>query len=148
MVKGLARLRAQFGAVPEIVRSELVVSMERAANKLVREIRALIPRRSGALAATVGWTWGAVPRGSLVVARSSRGAGYGRIVLKIYVGNSDLVATGRGTLADLARWQEFGTRRMAANPYFYPVIRANRSNLRSSLRSAIARANRKLKTVK
>jgi HK97 gp10 family phage protein len=42
-----------------------------------------------------------------------------------------------------ARFQEFGTVKMTANPFFYPAWRANRKRVKGAITRAVKRAVRK-----
>lgn len=153
MVAGLDKVRAQLNAVPELVRRELIREMERSANEMVKDMRALVPVRSGVLRASIGWTWGDVPAGALKIGQV-RGRSYGRLAITIYAGNR---------AAYYARFVEFGTRPHAVGrnasldrglrqdgiglhpgasprPFFYPVYRANRRRVRARLSRAVTRA--------
>ena len=51
-----------------------------------------------------------------------------------------IVTNERGQRFQNARIQEFGTKERAANPYFYPAYRANRSRVRAAMTRAIRKA--------
>lgn len=136
MVQGVAALHARFQAVPKKVRVEVAKQLEKEAEKLVREMRAIAPKRSGDLASAIRWTWGEAPAGSLVLARSRGGQDFGKVAITVYV------AAGGDAVPDAfyARFQEFGTIHMPANPFFFPVYRANKRRIRSNLTRAVKRA--------
>lgn len=143
MVKGLGALHQRFTAIPENVRTEVAAQMEVEANKLVRQMRAVAPKDSGQLAASIGWTWGDAPEGSLSIG-TIRGNEYGKVKITIYAGGPQTVVKNkRGMEFQLARLQEFGTKRMPANPFFFPTYRSNEKNIRSSLSRAVTRAVKK-----
>ena len=145
MVKGLAEHRRRFRRVMPAVRKELVRVLEREAGKIVREMKSIAPtlqkpdkrRRIGALRGSIGWTWGDAPAGSIAILQSPRGGQYGKIFITIYAGS-------RGTEEDAfyAHFLEFGTVKMAAQPYFFPVFRANRARVRGNLTRAVNRGMR------
>ena len=134
MVKGVERVRAKIRALAQDeVRDELRRVLEKSAEEMVREMRILAPKgRTGRLVGSIDWTWGDAPAGTITVGRSRASDLDMRIT--IYAG---------GGKAFYARFQEFGTKTMAANPFFFPVYRANRSRVKGRVNRALNRAVRK-----
>lgn len=144
MVNGVAALRAKFNRVPELVRDELIAAMEKSAAEMVSEMNAIAPIPE----ITAGWTWGDMPKGAMRIGKF-RGSEYGRIAITIY---ATAVDKDFGDFPAIARWFEFGTAprtqkttgrftgRIAAQPYFYPVIRGNKSRVKGSLTRAVNKA--------
>lgn len=131
MVTGQAQLHARFNRVPNIVKRELEKQIEKEAEKLVKQIRVLAPRgKTGDMAKSIGWTWGDVPRGALKIGQSF-GNEYGKLSATIYVG------------AFYSGFVEFGTVKMPASPFFFPIYRANKQNIKSNLSRAVTRAMKK-----
>lgn len=134
MVKGLEELHRRFQAVPQIVRNEVVKELEKAASELVREMQSLAPKgTTRKLVNSIGWTWGDAPKGSLTIGKVANRE-YGKLSITIYAGGDE---------AFYARFQEFGTRNMPANPFFYPVYRSNKSRIKGRLSRAVTRAVKK-----
>lgn len=153
-VKGQQALRRRLAKVPKKVRKAIKAELERSANELVREMKALVPvGETGALRDSIGWTWGDAPAGSMKIG-TFRSKEYGKISVTIYAGNED---------AFYAHFVEFGTRPhsvaenasvdrglrqdkgvmhpgAAAKPFFYPVYRANKRRLKGRLTRAINKA--------
>lgn len=50
------------------------------------------------------------------------------------------IKTGKGGEYDFARAQEFGTQKEPAHPFFYPIWRARRKDVRAAVRSAVKAA--------
>lgn len=142
MVQGIEALRAKLARFEVALQIELVAEMERQAAKVVTDMKRLVPVDSGALRDSIGWTWGDAPAGAVRVGtiRGGRTAGrsYGKIAITIYAGtrNKSLGSAD----AFYARFQEFGTRKMAANPFFFPVWRANKSAVKAGMGRAVKRA--------
>lgn len=161
MVKGLDKMRAQLKAVPADIRVAVVAAMEKSANEVVREMKAAAPRgKTLKLVKSIGWTWGDVPKGSVTVGKVA-GNEYSRLAIKIYAGGSEGTARKQakssgsrpsdqkrsGTFdADNAKYQEFGTSKMAANPFFFPVYRSNKPRIKGRITRAITGAVKKRKT--
>lgn len=143
MVTGVAELHAKLAEVPQLVQDEVVQEMEKSAALLVSEMKALVPEDEGDLKSSIGWSWGDAPAGSLTIG-SFRGREFGKLKITIYAGNSTTIVTNkRGIEFQNARLQEFGTVNMAANPYFFPVFRANKTRIRSNISRAVTRAFKK-----
>jgi hypothetical protein len=140
VVNGVAQLRAKFARVPELVKDELMVAMEKSAKEMVSEMNALAPIPE----IVVGWTWGEVPKGALKIGQF-KGSDYGRIAITIY---ATAVESDFGNFPAIARWFEFGTAprqhktgkstgQISAQPYFYPVVRSNKSRVRGRMTRAV-----------
>lgn len=150
MVKGVEKFRARMRDMPENVREELVVSMQRAADRLVDEIRVVMYTRTPLTDAEVevNWTWGEAPVGAITIGTvhggRNKGLQYEKMKVTVY-------AVGRGIRA---RWFERGTPerrhksgkpvgKIKATPFFYPTYRANRDGIKRAMTSAVRRAVRK-----
>jgi hypothetical protein len=145
MVEGVAQFRRRMQAIPAKVEKEVRREIERVVPQLVSQMEFINPL-PGAI--RIDWTWGAPPRGALALAQS-RPDGNG-IRATIYATSRE----GRfaDLFADMARAFEFGTGprfqrrtgrftgRMPAQPYFFPVYRAERRRARSAITRAVRRA--------
>lgn len=140
MVQGAERLRARFKAVPQKVIDEVAKVIEAQAEKIVADMKRLVPVDTGALRDSIGWTWGDAPKGSISVGKV-RGKSFDQAAITIYAGTRDK-SLGSAD-AFYARFQEFGTVKMPANPFFYPAWRANKTRARSAMKRAVSRAIRK-----
>ena len=142
-VQGLDRLGKKLKRLPELAREEIAKAMEQSANEIVDMAKSLAPRDSGDLEASIGWTWGDAPKGSMVIGSVRRkGAGVGNLVITIYAGGGD---------AYYARFVEFGTSPftnggkfsgstnpgISAQPFFYPAYRATRKRAKGRVTRAI-----------
>lgn len=109
--------------------------MEEGAAEIVAIMKATVSVKSGALRDSIGWTWGDVPAGSFVIAdvRSGKNAGmqYATLRIKIYAGNRE---------AFYGAWQEFGTSKMPAQPFFYHVWKEHRPKFRRRIATAVRKA--------
>ena len=134
MVQGLDKLNARWGAIPGKVRAAVSDEMEKIAQEVVRDMRRGAPKDSGELVRSIDWTWGDVPKGTLTIGTVG-GSEYGSLRITIYAGGKN----GDGD-AFYARFQEFGTVKMPANPFFYPVWRARRRSIKGRITRAINKA--------
>lgn len=136
-MQGQAALKARFEAVPQKIRDALALELEKQATKIVAEMQRIVPVDTGALRESIGWTWGDAPKGSISVGRV-KGKQYAKMSITIYVGTRDK-SLGSAD-AYYARFQEFGTVKMAANPFFFPTWRANKMRARSAMTRAVRKA--------
>lgn len=130
MVEGLDRLKRRFDAIPQAVRDAAKAELERAAQEVVDTMRRFAPVESGDLRDSINWTWGDAPAGTMTIGTVG-GTEYGALRITIYAGGKD---------AFYARFQEFGTVKMPAHPFFYPAWRSKKRKLRGRLSRAISKA--------
>lgn len=138
MAKLSPRIVAKLKQIPDVAVDAARLAMEEGAQEIVEAMRALAPKgESGDLRDSIGWTWGDLPAGTFMIdeIRSGRGQGeqYATLRLKIYAGGGD---------AFYARFHEFGTKSMAANPFFFPVWKKMRAKYRRDIRARVRAAIR------
>lgn len=139
MVEGLAKFEARWKRIPKKAVENVRLAMEKSATEIVEEMRARAPRDSGALADSIGWTWGEAPAGSFTIGTVG-GREFSSLRITIFAGTRN---KGLGDQdAFYARFQEFGTINMFANPFFFPVWRARRKRVRQRVSRAISKAIR------
>lgn len=129
--------------------AELKPVLEQYADQIVAQMKAIAPvlkepdarRRAGALRDSIGWTWGAAPKGTFKIANVavSKNA---EARITIYAGSRDK-KKGKDD-AFYVHFQEFGTVDQAAQPFFFPTWRANRSRVRAGVTRAVNRGLKKL----
>jgi HK97 gp10 family phage protein len=122
MVLGLASFNRKMNvAIPAKVREATRKAMEQGANEMVAFAKALCPVDQGDLRDSIGWTWGDAPKGSISLGGVARRKD-GDEVITIYAGDDR---------AFYARWQEFGTQKHSASPFFYPAYRTLKKRIKS-----------------
>lgn len=128
------KLLAKLAKLPAELEAQIRLAMEAQAEEIVAMMRRLVPVDQGDLRDSIQWTWGEAPTGSMKIAavQSSRSRG---ISITIFAG---------GNKAYYARWQEFGTVKMPANPFFYVAWRANRKKVKARIQAAMRTAARKV----
>lgn len=159
-VLNLARLERKLARLPEAVTAEIRKEMERVADDIMRMAKSLVQvGDTGDLRDSIGWTWGAPPRGALTLGKVASSALGKRLTLTIYAGDE---------AAFYARWVEFGTapHNIAKGggtkgftksgkagkpfpgarpyPFFYPSYRANRKSAKSAIRKAVRAGAKKV----
>ena len=137
---GQAALHRQLERVPNLILAELRPLLEREAAKLVEEMRALVPVDEGRLRDSIGWTWGDVPKGALKIG-TVKGKAYGALSITVYAGDFKGDKT-----AFYAYFVEFGTTATGAQPFFFPVYRANRKRIKSAISRGVKRAMKRSNT--
>jgi len=129
--------------------TEIKDAMALAADDIVRLAKSLVEKDSGNLEDSIGWTWGAPPRGALTLGKIARSALGKGLTITIYAGDES---------AYYARWVEFGTAPhingglfagtshpgTSAQPFFFPAYRANRKSAKREIRKATRTAARKV----
>jgi HK97 gp10 family phage protein len=126
LVKGVRELNKAVAAMPKRVENAARKAMEKGADELVAMMKRLVPVDSGDLRNSIAWKWGEPPKGAIVLAESApteRG-------LKITVYATDFKA----------RWIEFGTVKMGAQPFFFPSYRSLRKRIRSRIQREMKKA--------
>lgn len=147
MVKGVAQFKKRLRDIPVNVQNEVVLTMQKTAERVTREMRAWNPLTDADI--EINWTWGDAPKGAITLGtvRSGKRKGrtYDQIAITIY-------ARGRGFAA---MWFETGTAerfqkttgrrtgRITAQPFFWPVYRANKTRIRRAVNSAVRRGFKK-----
>lgn len=142
-ILGLARLQRKLDRMPKVAKELIRQRMAEVADDTVRMMKSLAG--DPAIINSIGWTWGAAPKGSRVVA-VAKGAGLGGdLTITIYAGDND---------AFYVWWWEFGTAdrvqkttgrragRMTAGPFFFVSWRAQRRSARNKMRRAVRDAAR------
>lgn len=129
-VHGLSKFERKFNAIPEQMRKNIAAAMEDIADQIVAQMYTAAPHDTGDLAGSIGWTWGDAPSGSLVIGQVGK-TEYGAMRITIYAGDKD---------AFYARFQEFGTVDMPANPFFFPIWRSNKKKIKSRISRAVSKA--------
>lgn len=137
-IEGLDRVSRKLALIPQKAMEALAEQLEANATALVAEMKRLAPKETGRLAASIGWTWGDAPKGTMTLGtvKGGRrsGQGFGVMRITIYAG-------GRGKKDPFWAWfQEFGTSKMAANPFFFPTYRAKKSAMKSAATRAFKKA--------
>lgn len=133
MVQGLDKFNKRWKAIPENARKNVRAAMEDAANDIVEEMWSRAPQgETLQLGASIGWTWGDAPAGTITIGKVGKQE-YGTMRITIYAGGGE---------AFYARFQEFGTVNMPANPFFYPVWRARSRRVKTRISRAISKSIR------
>jgi HK97 gp10 family phage protein len=132
---GLEKLQKKLSAMPKLVKQEIRKALEQSAEEIVSLAKSLVPVDKGDLRDSIGWTYGDVPKGSIALGSVKASEITGDLTITVYAGNSQ---------AFYARWQEFGTQKMQAQPFFYPAYRALRRRSKGRVTRAINKAAKKI----
>lgn len=137
-IEGAARLKRKLDQLPEAYQREIFLVFEQGAESATGMMRRLVPVKTGALKNSIQWTWGDAPKGSISTTDHSAPKPGGPDAAKritISAGNAD---------AFYARWVEFGTVNLAAQPFFFPSWRASRKGILSRNKRAMSKVARKV----
>lgn len=138
-LKGLPQLKAKLIKLKEKTAEQIRPAMERAAQSVVDMMKRQVPVDKGDLRDSIGWTWGAGPKGSIKLA-SVNG-------ITIFAGNEKAFYVRFvefGTAPHLQGGSRAGTEHPGTNaqPFFFSSWRAMRKSVKSALRKAIKEAVR------
>ena len=131
-ISGRDKLKAKLMAIPKVARAEIRKALEKSAAEIAATQQSFAPFVSGALRASIGYTFGNYRPDNANV----RGVASG------VVGDPDLSVTihaGDAT-AWYAAFVEFGTVRTRAQPFFFPAWRLGRRRARNRISRAITKA--------
>lgn len=131
---GRARLERKLRALPGVAKDKIRAELAKQADIIVALAKSLVPVDSGDLRDSIGWTWGRAPKGSMILAATQASLG-SDLSLTIYAGSDE---------AYYARWIEFGTIKMPAQPFFFVSYRANRRGAKNAIRRAVRSAARQV----
>lgn len=132
---GLEKLQKKLNAMPKLVKQEIRKALEQSAEEIVSLAKSLVPVDKGDLRDSIGWTYGDAPKGSISLGSVRASELTGDLTITVYAGNSQ---------AFYARWQEFGTQKMQAQPFFYPAYRALRRRAKGRVTRATNKAAKKI----
>lgn len=133
-ILNLAKLDKKLKRLPTIAKEFIRAEMGKVADEVVDMMKRLVPVEDGALRESIGWTWGKAPKSAGIVATVKSKMG-DDLTITIYAGSVE---------AYYARWQEFGTQDLPAQPYFYVSWRASRKNAVRQVRKASRQAAKKV----
>lgn len=117
--------------MPKVAKDEIRKALEAAADEIVEMAKRLAPVDQGELRDSIGWTWGKAPKGAITLGKVAEASLAGDLTITIFAGNSE---------AYYARFIEFGTQKMPAQPYFYPAYRATKKRAKSRVRRSLTKA--------
>jgi HK97 gp10 family phage protein len=128
MVTGVNKLQRRLvNEIPAKVRAALEQAMMESADRIVAGAKLRVPVETGEVRDSIKRTDVRIgKRGGLYVAISA--------------GDRDTETKAGGTTYQVARLLEFGTQKMAAQPYLLPSYRANRKSAQRRMRQAMKQA--------
>lgn len=133
-VSGIAQMKAKLSRMPAVIESRARDAMEKGADEIVAMMKRLVHVEHGDLRDSIGWNWDSNPAGTKILG-TARSRTDGGLRLVIYAGDDK---------AFYARMQEFGTQKMAANPYFFVSYRANKARVKRRITVASRAALKEL----
>lgn len=132
-IQGREKFDRQLAALPGAMKAEIRKALEVSAAETVDLMRRFAPVKSGRLRASINFTFGEAPKGALASgARSAKADA--ELSVTMFAGGGETF---------YARFQEFGTTEMPANPFFFPAYRLGRKRAKARIaRSARAGAKK------
>lgn len=145
VTEGLASLNRKLTkAIPEKVYNQVRTVLAAQADRIVAQMKSHCPIDKGDLQMSISWCWGNAPPGTMTIGHVTTGRGKGSrsfkqskttngLRISIYAGGGDEY---------YAWFVEFGTAHMSAEPFFYPIFRANKRSARAAVTRAITKGVR------
>lgn len=133
MVNGIPEVQAMFRRKAAAVIAASKAAAEQGGEQVASAMRYLAPRDQGELIRSIR------VEDAETVSTAKGDRGFIGVIVK--AGDATTVVTNaRGGTFQNARIQEFGTRSRAANPFFFPAYRANRTRVRGAITRAVRKA--------
>lgn len=134
MPADLERLKQRLANVPRVVKEAIQPTLQKAGNALVADTQKLAPvSQDGAHGNPPGTLRDSItmtPGGERTPAYSQPGAG------EVVADNAVKVTVGNERCR-YGHFVEYGTRKMAAEPFFWPAYRADKDELKSAIKKAL-----------
>jgi HK97 gp10 family phage protein len=135
-IQGKEKFLKQLRALPDAMRAEIRKAIEDSAEEMAETAYSFAPKLTGKLAFSIDWNLGAAPGGTLSTGgRAGKAAAAARearseegLLASVYAG---------GGGAYYARFLEFGTVKMSAQPFFFPAYRFSKGRAKSRMQRAI-----------
>jgi HK97 gp10 family phage protein len=133
-IEGKDKFLKQLTGLPKEIRKEVKKALQASATETTDLMKRFAPVESGRLRASIGYTFDSdIPKGAL--SSDARAAKLETdMAVVMYAGGGD---------AFYARFQEFGTTEMSANPFFFPGYRFGRKRAKSRLQRAVRNGAKK-----
>ena len=133
MVNGVPQVRAMFRRKGAAVVGAGKAAARKGGSEVADVMRYLVPTDEHELQRSI--------RVEDAATVSTRGGERDFIGVKVKAGDETTIVTNKsGGRFQNARIQEFGTRKRAANPYFFPAWRMNRTRVRGAITRAVRKA--------
>lgn len=150
IAKGLQNLNRKLTkALPQKVYDQVRVALAAQADRIVAQMKRFAPVDSGDLQMSISWCWGNAPKGTMTlghvgIGKGGRGGISNSRTRKAFAQSKDTtglrISIYAGGGDEFYAWfVEFGTQHMAAEPFFFPVFRANRRSAKSAISRAISK---------
>lgn len=150
-IQGREKLRAKLRAIPQAAKEEIHKALAVSADEMAAVARTFVPKRTGALARSIGYTFGPYKAENANVRGFSAGGALQDPDLSVTIHAGDAAAY-------YAAFVEFGTKPhvaggkyagaqnpgTTAQPYFFPAYRLTKKKLRSRISRATTKAARKV----
>ncbi len=134
-IKGKDVFAKQLARLPDAMKDDVRNAVRDSAEDMAEFAYRLAPVQTGKLRFSIDVTMGPPPRGTISTVGNAQAAkGDEGLIATVYAG---------GDGAYYARFQEFGTVNMAANPFFFPAYRASKKPAMRRMQAAVRRGAKK-----
>lgn len=135
----LEQLKDKIRAIPQQIRAPISAALAQSAEEITQFQRAAVPSDKGTLRSTIQWQFGGAAVGG------KKGAILEDLMVVITAGGPPTEQHEKTGNYNYAAAQEFGTKKMPANPFFFPGFRLGKKRAKSRIARA---ANKALKGMK
>lgn len=150
-IRNREKMAAKLKRIPVEARREIKKALTSSATEMAAVARAFVPKRTGALAASIGYTFGAFKAANANVRGVSVGGALADpdLTVTIHAGDATafyaaLVEFGTGPHVAGGKFAGAQNPGTTAQPYFFPAYRLTKKKLRSRISRATTRAARKV----
>jgi HK97 gp10 family phage protein len=142
-VKGKEKFIGQIAALPAAMKSEILKALTVSAEETTDLQKRFVPVKQGKLKASIGYVVGdQAPEGAGITSAPAKSAT--DLTVTMYAGDqSTMVTNKRGVRFQNAKIQEFGTKKMPANPYFFPGFRIGKKRAKPRIARAVTAGAKK-----
>lgn len=123
----------RLAAIPQKTRENLSKAIAQGADEITAVQKAGVPVDDGTLRNSITWQWG----GDGIYKQLAGDAKLSAVIMAGGISTTIPVRKGVSASYDYALAQEFGTKKMAANPFFFPAYRLQKRRVKSRITRAM-----------
>ncbi|TPM92726.1 HK97 gp10 family phage protein [Mesorhizobium sp. B2-1-3A] len=142
-IAGKQKFLSQIAALPAAMRTEIQKALVVSAEETNDLQQRFVPVDKGDLKRSIGYVLGdEVPEGAGISTAPAKGST--DLTVTMFAGNATTIVTNkRGVEFQNAVLQEFGTKKMSANPFFFPGFRIGKKRAKPRLARAVSAGAKK-----
>lgn len=143
-IEGKDKFLAQLASLPRVLREEVRQSLDVSGSETTDIMKRMAPRKEGDLIDSIGYSFDAPPPGAGIVSQARSAKTETGLAVVMYAGDESTIVTNKqGVRFQNARLQEFGTKKMPRNPFFFPAFRLNKKRVKGRMSRALRKGAQK-----